>query len=93
MLKNVTVHARFRTIWSANQETSLSPADSAIAKAAPIIRYSTVHTGPNSLAGGCHEGFLRVRYQVLLISFIDANPTALPAARGPRSAAQFGILS
>ena len=92
MLKNVNVHVRFRTICSANQETSFNPADSAIASAAPMRRYSTVQTGPNSLAGGCQDGFLSARYQALLTSPIDTRPAAVPAASGPKSATQFGIF-
>ena len=45
----------------------------------PIIRYSTVHTGPNSQLGGLNEGLFSVAYHVGIESSVNTVPIS-PAA-------------
>lgn len=45
----------------------------------PIIRYNTVHTGPNSQLGGFKEGLFRAAYHVGMESIVNTVPIK-PAA-------------
>jgi len=45
----------------------------------PIIRYSTVHTGPNSQLGGLNDGLFNAAYQVGMESIVNIVPIS-PAA-------------
>jgi len=51
----------------------------------PIIRYSTVHTGPNSQLGGLNDGFTSVVYHPLTEEAVK-YPAKEPTASGIKTA-------
>ena len=56
-----------------------SPSFQIINSEIPIIRYNTVHTGPNSQLGGFKAGLLSDTYQVGMESIVNTVPIR-PAA-------------
>ena len=67
-----TVNADFTTLFF---RSSFQTMKSEI----PIIRYSKVHTGPNSQLGGLNAGLFNAAYQVGMESIVNTVPIR-PAA-------------
>src|SRR4051812_1297005 len=90
--KKIHVHARLSARFAENRPVTSrrrAPGTSRTASVAAIAisTYRTVHTGPKTAPGGCHEGFSRSRYQSLEVSDPIAPAIATPVTAAAQPAA------